>query len=307
MNQRRDLRPLILLLACALLTNGFVAPTKKNTTRRRRSRNTTGLQISPQQLGTFEELALTNPHEGRRVVLRDWSMRNPVPFTEAWDFQKTLVDAHLDRLSSSSNDSCQFVTSSQSQQVGVDNVLFLQHNPVYTLGTASDPGFIVDDGSNKVEIVRMDRGGEVTYHGPGQLVVYPILDLRGYSQDIHWYMRALEECVLRAIQSAGISDGRATREEDVTGVWLDNQKVAAVGIKARRWITMHGLAVNVESQSLQNFDGIVPCGLEGRKVGCLNEHLQEPLTVAEFATHMKEAVEQVFQIELVPSDDDIAL
>jgi lipoyl(octanoyl) transferase len=299
MNQKQALCALILLLACTSLTNGFVAPTKRNTSRRRRR---TGLQIAPQQLGTFEELTLTTPREERRVALHDWSMGNPIPFTEAWDFQKTLVDAHLERLSSTTECS-QFVASSQSQQVGVDSVLFLQHDPVYTLGTASDPGFIVDDGSNKVKIVRMDRGGEVTYHGPGQLVVYPILDLRGYSQDIHWYMRALEECVLRAIQSAGIQQSRATRQVDVTGVWLDNTKVAAVGIKARRWITMHGLAVNVENESLQNFDGIVPCGLEGRKVGCLNQHLDKPLTVAEFAMHMKEAIEQVFQIHLVASGD----
>jgi lipoyl(octanoyl) transferase len=89
------------------------------------------------------------------------------------------------------------------------------------------------------------------------------------------------------------------RQDDVTGVWVDNHKVAAVGIKCRKWITMHGLAVNVEERSLTNFDGIVPCGLEGRQVGCINQFLEEPITVPEFALLMKDALEEVFQIELV--------
>ena len=140
-----------------------------------------------------------------------------------------------------------------------------------------------------VDIVRIERGGEVTYHGPGQLVVYPILDLRGYRQDIHWYMRALEEAVLLALEGAGI-DG-AAREDSVTGIWIEGAKVAALGVKVRRWVSMHGLAVNVDHRSLDNFGGIVPCGLEGRSVTCINDHLapgQEALTVQDFAHHMKE-------------------
>lgn len=259
------------------------------------------LFLAPQQLGSFKELTISSKEKDeRRVALYDWSARATIPFVAAWDFQKNIVDGHLERLSSSQqqDSSCQFLTSTPNH--GTDCILFLQHDPVYTLGTASDPDFIRSD---QVDVVRMDRGGEVTYHGPGQLVVYPILDLRGYNQDIHWYMRALEEAVLYAIELAGIET--ATRQDDVTGVWIDNHKVAAVGIKARRWITMHGLAVNVEVTSLLNFEGIVPCGLQGRKVGCLNDFLDEPITVPQFSTYMKEALEYVFQVKLEETESEI--
>jgi len=254
---------------------------------------TSHLFLAPQQLGSFQELIVSSEEQDeRRVALYDWSAHETIPFVAAWDFQKNIVDGHLERLSSSQDSSCQFLTSQSSH--GKDCVLLLQHDPVYTLGTASDPGFIRS--ADQVDVVRMDRGGEVTYHGPGQLVVYPILDLRGYNQDIHWYMRALEEAVLYAIELAGIET--AMRQHDVTGVWIHDHKVAAVGIKARRWITMHGLAVNVEDTSLQNFEGIVPCGLQGRKVGCLNDFLDEPITVPQFSKYMKEALECVFRVRL---------
>ena len=136
-------------------------------------------------------------------------------------------------------------------------------------------------------------------HTIGQLTVYPVLDLRGYKQDIHWYMRALEEAILIALEKCGLD--RAERQEDVTGVWVDNCKVAACGVKVRKWVTMHGLAVNVEETSLENFDGIVPCGLDGRKVGCINQFIDKPITVTEFADIMKESLEEVFRIELVAS------
>jgi len=140
----------------------------------------------------------------------------------------------------------------------------------------------------------------VTYHGPGQLVVYPVIDLRQYRQDIHWYMRALEESVLVALKACGVE---ATRQDDTTGIWIDNHKVAAIGVKCRKWITMHGLAVNIESSSLDNFQGIVPCGLEGRRVGCVNQFLarsnRDPITVSEFAKYMKIALEEVFEVEMM--------
>ncbi|KAL7527207.1 hypothetical protein ACHAWF_002075 [Thalassiosira exigua] len=184
----------------------------------------------------------------------------------------------------------------------------LQHDPVYTLGTASDPSFILGYGENDakdggIPIVRIERGGEVTYHGPGQLTVYPILDLRGYKQDVHWYMRALEEVILLALDKAGVR-GVPTREEDLTGVWVSNNKIAALGIKARRWVTMHGLAINVDIRSLRNFEGIVPCGLEGREVTCINDEIDEArqFTVEEFTVHVKEALEEVFCVSLVPTE-----
>lgn len=184
---------------------------------------------------------------------------------------------------------------------GRDSLILLQHNAVYTLGTGSDPSYIKLDEQKLeaagIDLLRIERGGEVTYHGPGQLTAYPILDLRGYNQDIHWYMRALEEAILIALHNVGVH--RATREDDVTGVWVDGKKVAALGVKVRRWVTMHGLAVNVDSRSLGNFEGIVPCGLEGRKVACINDFLVKPITVDAFSEHLKAALEQVFEFELI--------
>ena len=231
------------------------------------------------------------------------------PYEEAWDFQKELVKHQLERLGKRPTDPPlydQFLvdvredgtSSTANNQLGCDSVIFLEHDPVYTLGTGSDPSFIRDE--SNIDIVRIERGGEVTYHGPGQLTVYPILDLRGYKQDIHWYMRALEEVILLALRNSGVSG--ATREEDLTGVWVSDKKIAALGIKARRWVTMHGLAINVDTRSLRNFEGIVPCGLEGRTVTCIDDEISErKCDLNEFACHVKSAIEEIFEITLVES------
>jgi lipoyl(octanoyl) transferase len=252
------------------------------------SRSTLPLALSPQQLGTFESLLIEEDTKTRTVQLFDWSGCDPISFQEGWDFQKDLLSHHLDRLKEDDD---------RKQFDGFDSIVMLQHTPVYTLGTGSDPDFVLSD---TVEVIRMDRGGEVTYHGPGQLVVYPVIDLRGYKQDIHWYMRALEETILLALQKAGIEN--AVREDDVTGVWIGQRKVAAFGIKARRWITQHGIAINVTPESLANFEGIVPCGLEGRKVTCVNDHLSQPISVEIFAEFVKEALEEVFCIQLMEAE-----
>ena len=299
--------------------------------------------LAPQQLGSFETLsdeirADRNKNE-RGVLLKNYVNNsqhydfNPeasesIPFETAWGWQKSCLEQQLNRIQLVERNSDSMPGqdavgpflpqslhihsteqdnswNSRNSINGIDTVYMLQHSPVYTLGTGSDERFVLalnSDGNN-VPIVRMDRGGEVTYHGPGQLTVYPILDLRNYRQDIHWYMRALEEAILIAISKVpGLGPNRAVRQDDTTGIWIDNFKVAAVGIKCKRWVTMHGLAVNVEHSCLNNFAGIVPCGLEGRKVGCLNQFIPDDkpkLTVTEFAKYMEEALEEVFCIQLV--------
>jgi lipoyl(octanoyl) transferase len=278
-------------------------------------------------LGEFDVLNVAADPCDRTLELYDYAALEPMGYQSAWDFQKELMEKQLARIASEIAEGSgglytgkQFLGGAntgtngggggdEDGDRGNDAVIMLQHEPVYTLGTGSDQGYIKDrteEGGGAgagagVDIVRIERGGEVTYHGPGQLVVYPILDLRGYRQDIHWYMRALEEAVLLALEGAGI-DG-AAREDSVTGIWIEGAKVAALGVKVRRWVTMHGLAVNVDHRSLDNFGGIVPCGLEGRSVTCINDHLapgQEALTVQDFAHHMKEALEQILQVEMKP-------
>ena len=296
--------------------------------------------ISKQQLGTFEIIETTKSPSERKVALLDYtaetiSASSPssllIDFDTAWGYQRQILDEQMERIalvrSDRKNGNNLVGDTSFLPKVGNDDdnkntknighrdtIIMLQHNPVYTLGTGSDEKFLklstsVNDDTDQsvpsVPVIRMDRGGEVTYHGPGQITVYPVLDLRSYRQDIHWYMRALEEAVILAISKCATSNKTlcAEREDGVTGVWIDNRKVAAVGIKCRRWVTQHGLAVNVEESSLSNFQGIVPCGLEGRKVGCLNQFLieqgDEPITVRDFAILMREALEEIFRIELV--------
>jgi len=225
--------------------------------------------LASQQLGSFEPLDFSH-RVGRLHEFED-----RVAFQDAWNFQKELVRSHL-------------------EGNGEDSVVFVEHDPVYTLGTGADEKFVLE--SDGIEVVRVERGGEVTYHGPGQLTVYLVLDLGGYKRDLHWFVRALEEVVLRAIHKAGIPG--AKREDNITGVWIGNKKVGAVGVKVRRWITMHGLAVNVEKSSLRPFGGIVPCGLVGREVGCLNDFIHPPITVSKFAEFLEEALQEVFRIEL---------
>lgn len=142
-----------------------------------------------------------------------------------------------------------------------DALLVLQHPPVLTLGTSSTLDNLRSD-TQPFELFRTERGGEVTYHGPGQLVLYPVLDLRAYKQDVHWYMRALEEVVIRALGDLGLS---ATREPGLTGVWVDGAKACAIGVKLSRWVSMHGLALNVVTD-LSHFEHIVPCGIADKPV-----------------------------------------
>lgn len=260
-----------------------------------------------QQLGQFKPLNIsTEILPSRNVCLIDFSSLEPIPFHVAWDMQKNLMQHQIDRLQVEFEEripESQFSCSDSFQQK--DCVIMLQHTPVYTLGTASDSNYIKLDSealmSQGIDLVRIERGGEVTYHGPGQLTVYPILDLRGYYKDIHWYMRALEEAILMALNKVGVKG--AIREEDVTGIWVGKKKVAALGVKVKRWVTMHGLAVNVDHRSLDNFQGIVPCGLEGREVACINDFLETPITVKGFAEHLSEALENIFEINLKHHDD----
>jgi lipoyl(octanoyl) transferase len=267
--------------------------------------------LAPQQLGEFEALETGSNLDGvaRRVRLVNW-LSDPddsdahtrcVDFDEGWDKQRQLWQIQADRLAHPTGGAR---SPPASLRQSSDAILMLQHAPVYTLGTASDEGFIKngDTHASRIPTVRMNRGGEVTYHGPGQLVVYPVLDLRNYRCDIHWYMRALEEAVLVALAKVGVTG--ATREAATTGVWVQARKVAAVGVHARRWITQHGVAINVEARSLDGFAGIVPCGLEGREVTCVNHFLSEPISVANFAESMQAALEEVFQMQLVPEDND---
>jgi len=142
---------------------------------------------------------------------------------------------------------------------GPDALLLLEHPPVYTLGRGADPAHLGLATETGVPIVRTHRGGQVTYHGPGQLVGYPILDLRRRRPDVRWYLRTLEDLLVAALGDLGIV---AERRAGLTGVWVGPRKIASIGVALRRWVSWHGFAVNV-GRDLGGFDAITPCGIAG--------------------------------------------
>ncbi len=175
-------------------------------------------------------------------------------YIQAWNWQRSLVE------------------SRRSHPSLNDVLIFLEHPPVYTLGTGASLEFLkFDPETSEVPVYRIERGGEVTYHCPGQLVGYPILNLRHYRPDLHWYLRQLEEVLIRVLALYGL-DGE--RIPGLTGVWVEGRKVAAIGIKVSRWITMHGFSLNV-CPDLQGFHKIVPCGIADRPVGSLAEFIPD--------------------------------
>ena len=149
------------------------------------------------------------------------------------------------------------VNARRNDQIG-DTLLLLEHPHVFTLGRGAEERFLINPPA-EVPIHRVSRGGEVTYHGPGQLVAYPILKLEGRDRDVHRYLRALEQTIIGALDELGIE---ASLRDRLTGVWIGARKIASIGVGIRRWVTFHGLAVNVDP-ALSYFDTIVPCGIEG--------------------------------------------
>lgn len=170
-----------------------------------------------------------------------------------------------------------------------DTLLMMEHPHVFTLGRGADERFIVANAEG-VPIRRVSRGGEVTYHGPGQLIGYPILKLEGRDRDVTKYLRSLEAAMIDALAKIGIEAGR---RDGMTGVWLGARKIASIGVGIRRWTTWHGFALNV-STDLRYFDSIVPCGIEGCRMTSVCEITNRAVSVREFAGIMRESFARVF-------------
>ncbi|MCS6960490.1 MAG: lipoyl(octanoyl) transferase LipB [Pseudanabaenaceae cyanobacterium SKYGB_i_bin29] len=169
------------------------------------------------------------------MTLLVYRCRPLIPYHLAWQWQKELVQERK-----------------QNPHLP-DVLLLLEHPAVYTIGQGSNLAFF----KQSVDYIKTERGGEVTYHAPGQLVGYPIVNLRHYQPDLHWYLRSLEEVIIQALATLGI---QAERRPGLTGVWVETGKIAQIGIKVSRWITMHGFALNV-SVDKEGFQPIVPCGI----------------------------------------------
>ena len=182
-------------------------------------------------------------------------------------------------------------------QPSLDDVLILlEHPPVYTWGQGSNPEFLKDLDQSKFDVHRVERGGEVTYHCPGQVVGYPILNLQYYRKDLHWYLRQLEEVLIRVLAVYGLTGDRLP---GFTGVWLEGRKVAAIGIKVSRWITMHGFAFNV-CPDMSGFKQIIPCGIADKPVASLAEWIPG-ITCEEVRVNIADCFAEVFGVELIES------
>jgi lipoyl(octanoyl) transferase len=178
-----------------------------------------------------------------------------------------------------------------------DALVILEHPPVYTLGTGSSLEFLkFDHLETEYELYRVERGGEVTYHCPGQIVAYPIINLRHYQQDLHWYLRQLEEVVIRVL---ALNHLVAERIDGLTGVWVEGRKIAAIGIKVSKWISMHGFALNV-CPDLTGFDQIVACGITDRSVGSIAEFIPDinPDLVRQ---QIIKVFSEIFEVEMLDS------
>lgn len=163
---------------------------------------------------------------------------------------------------------------------GGDTVLLLEHEPVYTIGRLRDQSSLRDAATLPHPVFETNRGGQATYHGPGQLVGYPILDLNPRGRDLHEHLRMLEEALIRACAVFGVSAGR---RDGLTGVWVENRKLASIGVGVRKWISMHGFAINITKQSLPPFFAITPCGLDGVSMTSLETEAGHEITVPEAA------------------------
>jgi lipoyl(octanoyl) transferase len=165
-------------------------------------------------------------------------------------------------------------------QGGPEVMLLLEHAPVYTIGRQRDQSSLRNPTQLPHPVRETNRGGQATYHGPGQLVGYPVIDLRNRGKDLHAHLRNIEEALIRACAAFGVDAGR---RDGLTGVWTGPRKIASLGVGVRKWISMHGFAINITRESLPPFFAITPCGIEGVTMTCLETESGKPISVQEFA------------------------
>lgn len=231
--------------------------------------------------------------KNKKVLFQDWGV---LDYQEAWDRQENLFKEIIAKKTANRTNETDFPT---------DNYLvFVEHPHVYTLGKSGKADHLLLDEKELEEkhatYYKINRGGDITYHGPGQLVGYPILDLDNFFTDIHLYLRTLEEAVILTLEEYGIIGGRV---DGFTGVWLDAdqphaRKICALGVRSSRWVTMHGFALNVNA-NLDYFANIVPCGIEDKAVTSMDKELGAPLNMEEVKGKLKAHLVSLFKMDLV--------
>jgi lipoyl(octanoyl) transferase len=187
-------------------------------------------------------------------------LTEPLPYTEGLDLQERAAAELLDG-------------------TGPETLFLLEHQPVYTIGRRRDQSSLRERARLPAPVFEINRGGQATYHGPGQLVGYPILDLRPRGKDLHDHLRRLEESLILTCRDFGIDAGR---RDGLTGVWVGNRKLASIGVGVSKWITRHGFAINVTRECLLPFFAITPCGIEGVTMSCVEQEAGRHVGVADF-------------------------
>ena len=232
----------------------------------------------------------------RQVAFRDLHL---IDYAEAWDLQKRLFQGTIDRKLANRN------LPEDQRTLTEEYLLFCEHPHVYTLGKSGKQSHLLlneqDLREAGVQFFPIDRGGDITYHGPGQIVGYPIFDLDHHFTDIHRFLRTLEEAVIGTLEAFNIKAGRI---EGLTGVWLDEKdpakarKICAFGIRASRWVTMHGFAFNVNTD-LSYFDHIVPCGIADKGVTCMAKELGGLVDIEDVKRRLKLELADLFDVAML--------
>lgn len=232
--------------------------------------------------------------ENRQIIFQDLGKMD---YQSAWDYQEKLLQENVRRKSVAGN---QGMGSSTQHYL-----LFVEHPPVYTLGKSGNKGNVLMSDeelqANHIEFFHTNRGGDITFHGPEQIVGYPILDLEKFYTDIGKYLRNIEEVIILTMAEYGITGARSAGE---TGVWIEpgipgkERKICAIGVRCSRWVTMHGFAFNVNTD-LSYFNNIIPCGIVNKQVTSLQKELGRELDIEEVKEKVKRNFEKVFEARLV--------
>lgn len=228
---------------------------------------------------------------------------NQIEYKTAWDLQESLLQENLEI--KKRNRDRELGNRNDEKESTVNHFLLCEHDPVFTLGKSGHlENLLVENDYLKqkgIGFFRTNRGGDITFHGPEQIVGYPILDLEALKPDIVWYMRTLEEIIIKTLSEYGIQAGRSEGE---TGVWLDNdipikaRKICAMGVRTSRWITMHGFALNVNTD-LSYFQMIVPCGIENKQVTSMEKELGQKVNVQEVEEKIKKHFSDLFNVSII--------
>ena len=240
-------------------------------------------------------------------------MKSPILFSnigkdrsykEVWDLQESLLKKNVSIKSTAFAEQENNASTLPEIAETTHYLLFVEHSPVYTLGKSGNENHVLISPQMReekgIEFFKINRGGDITFHGPGQLVGYPILDLDKFKTDLGWYLRSLEEVVILTLEEYGLKGERSKGE---TGVWLDTnikgreRKICAMGIRCSRWITMHGFALNINTD-LQYFNHIIPCGIQNKQVTSLAKELGREVSMNEVIEKMKRNFEKVFDAEI---------